>query len=223
MVHMKSLSFSLVPNKRCWILLFFLILFFDCAVIGQNWYRDAQRRERMLRPGLGLHAMEGQGIILQLNRGHFCHNSYFPYFIIEAGWTVENTISFFSDKNYSLGKWGMGGNQWFTSFFYSFIRHDNWKHVVFSLMLGAGLEAGQRPFEFNQQKFLSNYQGYNLFTRLNINGPTLKINKHSNPMMSNVSFFIGIKYHNEWTSSFDYLRPNLGIVFNLLFPKKVAG
>ncbi len=220
---MNKLGFCLMQVKKVGILSLILILFFDNAAVSQNWYRDAQRRERMLRPGLGLQGMEGQGIILQLNRGHFCHNSYFPYFIIEAGWTVENSLNFFSNKTYSTGKWSRGGNQWSTSFFYTFIGLDNWKHVVFSLMLGAGLEAGQRPFEIHQQKFLSKYQGYNLYTRLNINGPTIKINKHSNPMMTNVSVFIGIKYHNEWTSSFDYLRPNLGMVFNLLFPRKVAG
>lgn len=201
-----------------------MLIFFN-FLNSQNWYKDALKRERMLRPGIGIQGMEGQGLILQLNRGHFCHNSYFPYFIIEATWTRENTLHFLQmkDKSYLNGNWGNGGNQWSSSLHYSLIRHDNWRHVVFALMFGAGIEFGKRPFQINEQKFLQNYQGYNLFARLNINGPTIKLNKNKNPMMTNLSGFIGIKYHKEWNTSFQYLRPNLGIIFNLLFPRKIAG
>lgn len=209
--------------KKIYILIFLITL--SLIVTAQNWYKDALKRERMLRPGIGIQGMEGQGLVLQLNRGHFCHNSYFPYFIIEASWTRENTLHFlqWKDKSYSNGNWGNGGNQWSSAFHYSFIHHDNWRHVVFALMVGAGLELGKRPFQIDEQKFLQAYQGYNLYARLNINGPTIKLNKNKNPMMTNVSGYIGIKYHKEWNTSFEYLRPNLGLIFNLLFPRKIAG
>lgn len=109
------------------------------------------------------------------------------------------------------------------SFLGTLMRTDNWRHVVFAFMLGAGYEMGTRPYSFNEQKLTEKFQGYNLLARLNINGPTIKLNKNNNPIMTNVSGFIGIKYHKEWETSFHYLRPNLGLVLNMLFPRKVAG
>lgn len=79
--------------KKLELIINFTILFYNLQ--AQNWYKEALRQERMLRPGIGLQGMEGQGILFQLNRGHFCHNSYFPYFIIEFFYTRENTLNIF--------------------------------------------------------------------------------------------------------------------------------
>jgi hypothetical protein len=133
-------------------------------------------------------------------------------------------LSFFSNKNYLNGKWSNGGIQYSASFLYSFIRFDNWKHVVFGLMLGAGLEQGKRPFQLEPDiKDFDSFTGYNLLARLNVNGPTIKFSNRQHSFMTNISFFVGAKYHKEWDTSFNYLRPNMGILFNLLFPKKMAG
>ncbi|GIV43166.1 MAG: hypothetical protein KatS3mg035_0289 [Bacteroidia bacterium] len=207
-----------------WMSIIGMLVFFSWGN-AQNWYREAQRNERMLRPGLGFQAIEGQGIVFQLNRGHFCHNSYFPYFIIEAALTRENSFHFISTKNYLNGKWSHGGLQYSATFLYSFWKLDNWKHVVFAFMLGAGWEQGKRPWQIplTDMHLLENYMGYNLLARLNINGPTIKFSNHHRSFMTNVSLFIGAKYHKEWDTSFHYLRPNAGILFNLLFPKKIGG
>lgn len=159
------------------------------------------------RFGIGAQLFEPTGVNLQLFNGHFTDNnsSFATYGVLELGAGVERVFSISKDKMYSGGNWEKGGLRVDLNYLYPLLTVK--RPFVIQTYVGAGLQTGNRKYETSEGVESKFTTGANVMVRI-------EFVTHGIDLGRAVWFFSmygDIKYHSDFTESFEYVSPVLGV------------
>jgi len=182
----------------------FLCIFFF-LICFNSFSQPKNNRGR--RFGIGVQVFEPTGINVQTFRGFFNDNnsSFATYGVWELGVGKENMFGIASDKKYGGGNWVKGGLRVDLNYMHPLL--TIYKPFVFQTYVGGGLQTGTRLYETSTGEQANFATGANLMMRI-------ELVTHGIDLGRAVWFFSvygDIKYHTDFTESFDYLSPVIGI------------
>lgn len=157
--------------------------------------------------GIGAQVFEPMGINFQTFRGLFNNNnsSFATYGVLEIGIGKENMLDLADEKEYAGGDWTKGGLRFDLNYLYPLITTHS--PFVFQTYVGGGLQTGTRYYTISGNEESNFATGANLMIRI-------ELVTHGIDLGRDVWFFSvygDIKYHTDFTESFDYVSPVVGI------------
>jgi hypothetical protein len=183
-------------------LLIFVILLLPLCLFGQSKNKNQGRRF-----GIGAQVIEPTGINFQTFRGFFNDNntSFATYGVLELGVGIENMLSHAGEKVYGSGTWSKGGWRVDLNYLYPLLTLQH--PFVFQVYAGTGIQTGSRNYTVSGAEESTFATGGNLMLRV-------ELVTHGIDMGRSVWFFSiysDLKYHFDFTESFDYVSPVVGI------------
>jgi len=157
--------------------------------------------------GVGIQMFEPTGINIQTFRGVFNNNnsSLLTKRVWELGVGKENMLGITGDKKYLGGNWEKGGLRFDLNYLHPVITTN--APFVFQTYVGGGLQTGTRLYNTSEGSQSKVATGANLMVRI-------EFVTHGIDLGRAVWFFSiygDIKYHTDFTESFDYISPVVGI------------
>jgi len=181
--------------------LFFLLICINSFSQSSKRYRGGPSF------GIGVQAFEPTGFNLQYFRGFFNENnsSLATYGVWELGIGKENMLELANDKVYAGGKWVKGGLRFDLNYLHPVF--TVYKPFVFQTYVGGGLQTGTRLYTNSEGEQSNVATGVNLLVRV-------EYVTHGIDLGRDVWFFSvygDIKFHSDFSESFDYVSPVVGI------------
>jgi hypothetical protein len=182
--------------------LFFILLITSLPSWGQSKNKSQGRSF-----GVGVQVFEPTGINVQSFRGFFNDNnsSFATRGVWELGVGKENILGISDQKEYATGNWTKGGVRVDMNYFYPLITVHY--PFVFQFYVGGGLQTGTRLYTSAGKEESNFATGGNLLARI-------ELVTHGIDMGRSVWFlsvYSDIKFHSDFTESFDYVSPVVGV------------
>jgi len=192
-------AFHILTDMR--VLIVFLLL------LSLNSFGQANNRNQSRRFGFGIQVFEPTGFTIQSFRGFFNENnsSFATYGVWELGLGLENKLGIISDKKYAGGDWENGGVRVDLNYLYPLL--TIYAPFVFQTYLGAGIQTGTRKYETPTGVESDFSTGANLMLRVELVTHGIDMG----PAVWFFSIYSDLKYHTEFSESFDYVSPVLGV------------
>jgi hypothetical protein len=183
-------------------LLFIFLTLTSFQCLGQF-----SNRSRGRSFGIGIQAFDPTGINLQTFRGFFNNNnsSFGTHGVWELGVGKENVVGIAGDKEYAGGNWRKGGLRFDLNYLYPLITINS--PFVVQTYVGGGLQTGNRNYTLSGKEESNFATGANLMVRVELVIHGIDLGRAD----WFFSVYGDIKYHTDFTESFDYLTPAIGI------------
>jgi len=182
--------------------LIIVILLLPFCLFGQSRSKNQGRGF-----GIGAQVLDPTGITLQTFRGFYNNNnsSFATHGVLELGVGIENILNHADEKVYATGTWTKGGWRIDLNYFYPLLTLQH--PLVFQLYAGTGIQTGTRNYNVSGAEESTFATGGNLMLRV-------ELVTHGIDMGRSIWFFSvysDLKYHFDFTASFDYVSPVVGI------------
>ncbi len=156
--------------------------------------------------GIGAQVFEPTGVNVQLYKGFFSMNNsmYATYGVWELALGIENATGIVGPKKYASGNWNKGGIRMDLNYLHPILTIKS--PLVLQTYLGAGLQTGTRKYQLAGRDESNFSTGANFMVRVEWVAHGFDIG----PGKWFLSFYADIKYHKDFSESFDYISPVLG-------------
>lgn len=183
------------------------LLFIVFLLVCINSFGQSSRRSQGILYGIGAQAFDPTGFNLQFFRGFFNNNnsSFATYGVLELGVGKENMIGIVDEIKYADGYWKEGGVRVDVNYLYPVF--TMYAPFVLQTYVGAGLQTGTRLYDNSageQSKFAT---GANLMLRLEYVSHGIDLGR----AVWFFSIYGDMKFHADFTETFDYVTPGAGI------------
>ena len=157
--------------------------------------------------GMGVQAFEPSGLTFQSFRGFFNDNnsSLATYGVWELGVGKENIWGIAKGKPYHGGNWVKGGVRVDLNYLHPVL--TLYKPFVFQTYVGVGLQTGSRRYSTSSGEQSNFATGANLMVRVEYVAHGFDFGR----AVWFFSIYADIKYHVDFTESFDYVSPVVGM------------